>query len=109
MAGEVSNIRDITLPYGLRVVVRAELYTQRLVVARGEVGLSYTIDTPFLILLISSFINMLVLVIASFSAEYHWPILLALTNQRKVTLYGARARETPEDIIERYCLIFSKV
>ena len=26
---------------------------------------------------------------------------LSLTNQRKVTLYGARARETPEDIIER--------
>ena len=26
---------------------------------------------------------------------------LSLTNQRKVTLYGARARETPEDIVER--------
>lgn len=26
---------------------------------------------------------------------------LSLTNQRKVTLYGARARETPEDITER--------
>ena len=26
---------------------------------------------------------------------------LSLTNQRKVTLYGVRARETPEDIIER--------
>lgn len=26
---------------------------------------------------------------------------LSLTNQRKVTLYGARARETPEDVVER--------
>lgn len=26
---------------------------------------------------------------------------LSLTNQRKVALYGARVRETPEDIIER--------
>ena len=26
---------------------------------------------------------------------------LSLTNQRKVTLYGARARETPEDAVER--------
>ena len=107
VAGEASNIRDVALLYGKLVkhdVFSYASYIQRLV-ARGEVGLSYTEvlhSHPFLIpadIFIHQDVG------SRHRLFLSWIPLanstLSLTNQRKVILYGARARETPEDIIER--------
>ncbi|KAF8887702.1 hypothetical protein BD779DRAFT_1672530 [Infundibulicybe gibba] len=81
------NIRAVALLFGK--LVKHELfsyakYIQRLI-ARGEPGLSYTEDNA------SRHRNFL-----------RWIPLFqsdpAMVNQRKVTLYGVRARETEEDI-----------
>lgn len=90
VAGEAKNIRHIALLYGK--LVKQELfsyakYIQRLI-ARGEAGLSFT-ET-----------------VESRHRQFlRWIPLHSSTlsdlNQRKVTLYGVRARETPEDVAER--------
>jgi mediator of RNA polymerase II transcription subunit 12 len=107
VAGEASNIREVALLYGKLVkydVFSYASYIQRLV-ARGEVGLSYAEvlhSGPFLI---SADIFVLQDVGSRHRLLLNWIPLgnstLSLTNQRKVTLYGARARETPEDVVER--------
>ncbi|KAJ3781694.1 hypothetical protein GGU10DRAFT_98188 [Lentinula aff. detonsa] len=90
VAGEAENIAAVALLYGK--LVKHELfsyasYIQRLI-ARGEPGLSFTEDTG------SRHRNYL-----------RWIPLYnttpSLTSQRKVVLYGVRARETPEDLNER--------
>ncbi|EFI28176.1 hypothetical protein CC1G_14203 [Coprinopsis cinerea okayama7 len=90
VAGEVGNIQTVALLYGK--LVKLELfsypnYIQRLI-ARGEPGLSYSEPNP--------------------SRHRHFLSWIPLFNstpsliyQRKVTLYGVRARETPEDRIEK--------
>ncbi|KAJ4468328.1 hypothetical protein J3R30DRAFT_3305964 [Lentinula aciculospora] len=90
VAGEAENIAAVALLYGK--LVKHELfsyasYIQRLI-ARGEPGLSFTED------------------MASRHRNYlRWIPLYnttpSLTSQRKVVLYGVRARETPEDLNER--------
>ena len=124
VAGEASNIRDVALLYGK--LVKHDLfsyasYIQRLV-ARGEVGLSYAevlLSRPvFESLLISSFIRMLVLVIASFSAGYHWAILLCRSRISGKSPYMAQEHGKHQKILsngicvrkfERYFLIYLKV
>lgn len=109
VAGEPDNIRAVALLYG--ELVKHELfsyagYIQRLI-ARGEPGLSNVevgqvtaccgVKTDFLPLEQSdesrhrNFLRWIPLVKSTSS----------LISQRKVTLYGARARETPEDLNER--------
>ncbi|KAJ3876102.1 hypothetical protein F5051DRAFT_44422 [Lentinula edodes] len=90
VAGEPENIAAVALLYGK--LVKHELfsyasYIQRLI-ARGEPGLSFTED------------------LGSRHRNYlRWIPLYnttpSLTSQRKVVLYGVRARETPEDLNER--------
>ncbi|KAH8108105.1 hypothetical protein BXZ70DRAFT_1015382 [Cristinia sonorae] len=64
-----------------------EQYIQRLI-ARGEPGLSFSEEPP------SRHRNFLRWIPLQKSS-------VALINHRKVTLYGVRARETPEDVNER--------
>ncbi|KAF8160920.1 hypothetical protein B0H34DRAFT_795767 [Crassisporium funariophilum] len=90
VAGDASNIRDVALLYGKLVkheVFSYASYIQRLI-ARGETGLSYAESTGSRHRLFLSWVPL------SNST-------LSLANQRKVTLHGARARETPEDVTER--------
>ncbi|KAF5388867.1 hypothetical protein D9757_005681 [Collybiopsis confluens] len=90
VAGDLINIAAVALLYGK--LVKHELfsyasYIQRLI-ARGEPGLSFTED------------------VGSRHRNYlRWIPLYnttpSLTSQRKVVLYGVRARETPEELNER--------
>ncbi|KAF9070892.1 hypothetical protein BDP27DRAFT_1419656 [Rhodocollybia butyracea] len=90
VSGETANIAAVALLYGR--LVKHELfsyasYIQRLI-ARGEPGLSFNED------------------IESRHRSYlRWIPLYnttpSLTSQRKVVLYGVRARKTPEDVNER--------
>ncbi|KAF9453917.1 hypothetical protein P691DRAFT_798859 [Macrolepiota fuliginosa MF-IS2] len=90
VAGESKNLRDVALLYGK--LVKQELfsyakYIQRLI-ARGEPGLSFTetVESRH-----RQFLGWIPLHNSTFSE----------LNQRKVTLHGFKARETPEDITER--------
>ncbi|CAA7259196.1 unnamed protein product [Cyclocybe aegerita] len=90
VGGEAGNIRDVALLYGKLVkheVFSYASYIQRLI-ARGEQGLSFK-ETP------GSRHRFFLTWIPLFNATS------SLANQRKVTLYGARAREIPEDETER--------
>ncbi|KIK68882.1 hypothetical protein GYMLUDRAFT_67582 [Collybiopsis luxurians FD-317 M1] len=90
VAGDPGNIAAVALLYGK--LVKHELfsyasYIQRLI-ARGELGLSSNEGT------------------SSRHGNYlRWIPLYnttpSLTSQRKVVIYGVRARETPEDMNER--------
>ncbi|OAX39947.1 hypothetical protein K503DRAFT_781763 [Rhizopogon vinicolor AM-OR11-026] len=92
IAWEVGNLRAVAILFGKLVksgLFDYAAYVQRLV-ARGEGGLSYSEPDDR----------------ASFHRNFlRWIPLhdttLSLSNQRKVILYGARARQTPEDICER--------
>ncbi|KAG5646821.1 hypothetical protein DXG03_002198 [Asterophora parasitica] len=89
-AGDPENIRAVSLLFGK--LVKQELfsyasYIQRLI-ARGEAGLTFT-EIP-----------------ESRHRKFLWWMPLSrstssLISQRKVILYGARAREVPEDAHER--------
>ncbi|KAF8972899.1 hypothetical protein BDZ97DRAFT_2053658 [Flammula alnicola] len=90
VAGEVSNIRDVAFLYGKLVkheIFSYASYIQRLI-ARGETGLSYTEEVGSRHRLFLGWIPL-------FNSTS------SLTNQRKVTLHGARARQTFEDAAER--------
>jgi mediator of RNA polymerase II transcription subunit 12 len=107
VAGEARNIRDVALLYGK--LVKQELfsytkYIQRLI-ARGEAGLSFTevrLVEPH------SYRHLIIFLQTPESRHrqfLRWIPLHSSTlsdlNQRKVTLYGVRARETPEDAAEK--------
>jgi mediator of RNA polymerase II transcription subunit 12 len=109
VAGEPSNIGNVALLYGK--LVRRDIfsysgYIQRLI-ARAEPGLAYTDVRP---LSTSVVITILMIWIYQQIGSRHRLFLTwiplhnassALINQRKVILYGARARRTPEEIVER--------
>ncbi|EGO25090.1 hypothetical protein SERLADRAFT_368519 [Serpula lacrymans var. lacrymans S7.9] len=90
IAGEPGNLRSVAVLFGK--FVKHELfsyanYVTRLI-ARGEPSLSYTQEP------------------GSRHRDFlRWipihELTPSLVNQRKVTLHGARARETPEDLSER--------
>nr|GAT57732.1 predicted protein [Mycena chlorophos] len=90
IAGDIHNLRAVAILFGK--LVKAELfsyagYIQHLI-ARGERGLS-TAEAP-----------------GSRHREFLrciplWNTTPSLATQRKMTLHGVRARETPEDLNER--------
>ncbi len=106
IAADADNLHSVALVFGQLVkqgLFSYPQYIQRLI-ARGEQGLDYTQVSKKLIIVLSrlratqenesrhrSFVRWIPLYESSSS----------LIAQRKVTLYGARARETPEDINER--------
>ncbi|KIM45096.1 hypothetical protein M413DRAFT_441761 [Hebeloma cylindrosporum] len=90
IAGEANSIRDVALLYGKLVkheIFSYSAYIQRLI-ARGEPGVCYA-EEP------ASRHRQILNWIPLFKSSS------SLINQRKVTLHGARARETPEDVAER--------
>ncbi|TFK74611.1 hypothetical protein BDN72DRAFT_955610 [Pluteus cervinus] len=90
VASQPDNIRDIALLYGKLVgsaLFSYVAYIQRLI-ARGEMGLEPSEGTE------SPHRKFLLWIPLSDTDP-------ALTLQRKMTLYGPRARETPEDANER--------
>jgi mediator of RNA polymerase II transcription subunit 12 len=106
-AGEGDNIRAVSLLFGK--LVKHELfsyasYIQRLI-ARGEPGLSFA-EVRVLFILQSNVTNFCFKENGSRHRNFlRWiPLQKAtssLISQRKVTLHGARVRETPEDLNER--------
>ncbi|PPQ98440.1 hypothetical protein CVT24_004119 [Panaeolus cyanescens] len=90
IAGEVENVRSVALLYGKLVkyeIFSYARYVQRLI-ARGEPGLGQNDPTASRHRLFLSSVPL-------FNATS------SVSSQRKVILYGIRARETPEDITER--------
>ncbi|KAL0956176.1 hypothetical protein HGRIS_002336 [Hohenbuehelia grisea] len=90
VAADPANARAVALIFGKLVkhqLFSYAVYMQRLI-ARGENGMLMSDETP------SRHRNFLRLIPIYNSTS-------SLTGQRKVILYGARARETPEDANER--------
>jgi mediator of RNA polymerase II transcription subunit 12 len=110
LAGEEANLSSVASLFGKLVrdgLFQYAKYVQRLV-ARGEPGLSYTQVCRPVLRRISSLIPTALWFqeIESRHRKFLRCIPLhhstsSLVSQRKVTLHGARARETPEDLNER--------
>ncbi|KLO13572.1 hypothetical protein SCHPADRAFT_873833 [Schizopora paradoxa] len=90
MAEDERNLRAISLLFGELVekdLFSYDKYIQR-VIARGESGLSFSDEE-------GSRHRMLLRIIPLHTSDP------ALVNQRRLALYGARARQIPEDEVER--------
>jgi len=109
IAGETNIIPDVALLYGKLIkheVFSYSNYVQRLI-ARGEPGVRYTEVFPSFSLtsLLSDLFTSPKKPVSRHRHFLRWIPLSnsssSLINQRKVTLHGARVRETPEDATER--------